>query len=42
MLRNNESMLCVEIKNENPKPHSFMKNYSYAYYSINDCPCNEM
>ena len=35
-------MLCVEIENENQNPHSFMKQRSYVYYSINDCPWNEI
>ena len=35
-------MLCFNVENENQTPHSFMKKHSGKYYSINDCPVNEL
>ena len=35
-------MLCFNAKNDNQPTHSFMKKHSGKYYSINDCPVNEL
>ena len=35
-------MLCFNAENENQPTHSFMKKHSGNYYSINDCPVNEL
>ena len=35
-------MLCFNAENENQPTHSFMKKHSGNYYSINDCPLNEL
>ena len=35
-------MLCFNAKNDNQPMHSFMKKHSGKYYSINDCPVNEL
>ena len=35
-------MLCFNSRNGNHPTHSFMKILSYNYYSINDCPVNEL
>ena len=35
-------MLCFNAENETQPTHSFMKKHSGNYYSINDCPVNEL
>ena len=35
-------MLCFNSRNGNHPTHSFIKIVNYNYYSINDCPVNEL
>ena len=35
-------MLCFNVENENQPTHAFIKKHNNNYYSINDCPVNNV